>query len=58
MYFAGVGIWLVRLPLAFFFGQYLGMGILGVWWAMLVDILVRFGLSFWRYRQGKWKEAT
>ncbi len=56
MWFAAVGIWLIRLPFAYIFSRYLGWGILGVWAAMMVDIVVRFILSFWRYRQGRWQD--
>lgn len=56
MYIGGIGLWGIRLPLSFVFGRWLGMGIYGVWLAMTVDLVVRFGLSAWRYRSGRWQE--
>ncbi|MHB9057785.1 MAG: hypothetical protein ACYC53_03135 [Bacillota bacterium] len=38
------GLWLVRLPLAFFLGRHLGFGIIGVWAAMTFDLFVRYAL--------------
>ncbi|MEW5702186.1 MAG: hypothetical protein AB1792_08160 [Candidatus Zixiibacteriota bacterium] len=36
-----VGGWLVRLPLSYVFGYTLGYGLVGVWWTMLADWVVR-----------------
>lgn len=58
MFIGGLGLWGIRLPLSFVFSKGLGMGIVGVWLAMVIDLVVRFLLSAWRYRQGKWKENT
>ncbi len=51
-----IGLWGVRLPLSFFLARNMGMGIIGVWAAMTLDLFIRFALSFVRYRRGKWKE--
>lgn len=56
MWIGGVGLWLIRLPLSFMLSRYFGMGIIGVWVAMTVDLFVRFSLSVWRYYRGRWKE--
>lgn len=56
MYIGGLGLWGIRLPLSFVFGKWMGMGIVGVWLAMIVDQMVRFTLSYLRYRAGRWKE--
>jgi putative MATE family efflux protein len=55
MVVAGLGLWGVRLPLAFYFSRTLQMGIMGVWIAMTIDLFVRFGLSAARYLTGRWK---
>ena len=36
-----LGGWLVRLPLGYLFGYVLGFGLMGVWWMMFVDWLLR-----------------
>lgn len=42
MLIAFVGLWLVRLPLAILLGRHAGLGIIGVWVAMTVDLFVRY----------------
>lgn len=54
MVIGGLGLWGVRLPLAFYFAR-LGYGIIGVWVAMTIDLFFRFALSYIRYRRGQWK---
>lgn len=56
MVIGGIGLWGIRLPFSFLLGRTLGFGIVGVWLAMIIDLVIRFGLSMYRYRRGKWKE--
>lgn len=53
-----VGLWVVRIPLSFLFANTFGWGIMGVWWAMAVDLLVRFILTITRYLRGRWKKTA
>lgn len=55
MYIQAIGMWLLRIPLSYILGIQLGFGIMGVWWAMTIDLFVRFFLVLWRYRLGKWQ---
>ena len=48
-------VWLFRVVFSFILGQYLGMGILGVKIAMVIDWAVRFTLVLLRYVHGKWQ---
>jgi len=57
MYIGGIGLWGLRIPLSFVLGNWMHMGIIGVWLAMTVDLVARFILSLIRYRAGKWQEA-
>jgi len=50
-----VGLWAVRLPLAWLLSVGFGLGIQGVWLAMTVDLFLRFGLSTFRYYRGPWQ---
>jgi putative MATE family efflux protein len=52
MYSAGIGIWLVRIPLALYFTYVLDLGIIAIWAAMCVDLVIRFMVSILFY---KWK---
>lgn len=54
MYATGLGMWIFRLPLAYFFAITLDLGIAGVYLGMFVDQTIVMALVIWRYRQGKW----
>ena len=45
----------VRLILSYLFGVVMGMGVIGIAWAMVCDWCVRAVLFVLRCRQGKWK---
>lgn len=49
------GLWLVRLPLAWWIGVELGFGMLGVWAAYIVEYYARAIVTTWRYARGDWK---
>lgn len=57
MYIGGIGLWGIRIPFSFILGQHFGLGILGVWLSMTLDLSVRFLLTLLRYRSGKWKNT-
>lgn len=56
MYITGIGIWGVRLTLAYLFAITLGYGLVGAWVAMIIDLFVRAALLLMRYRRGKWQQ--
>lgn len=43
-----------RLCFSYILGQYMSLGLLGVWIAMFIDWVVRCIFFVWRYRSGKW----
>ncbi len=48
--------WVVmRLPLSVLLGAVLGLGLAGVWLAMVADYFVRAGLMALRFRSGRWQ---
>jgi putative MATE family efflux protein len=49
-----ISTWGVRLPLALLLLP-TGIGLIGIWIAMLADFTVQAFLAFWRFRGGKWK---
>jgi MATE family multidrug resistance protein len=55
MVVTAIGIWLVRLPLAYLLAVPLGWGLVGAWTAMSLDTVVRGTLNFRRFRSGRWK---
>lgn len=53
-----LSMWIFRIVFSYILGQYLRMGVFGVWVAMIIDWLFR-GLCFGiRYFGGKWKNAA
>ncbi|HUU44136.1 MAG TPA: MATE family efflux transporter [Acidobacteriota bacterium] len=53
-----LGGWMIRIPLGYLFGYVLGFGLMGVWWMMLVDWIVRgvvitVKFSFMKFRLGE-----
>ncbi|MFW6074964.1 MAG: MATE family efflux transporter [Chloroflexota bacterium] len=53
-----VTMWLLRVPLAYFFGVTFGWGLFGVYIAMFLDTVVLMLMNIWRYRQGNWMHRT
>ncbi|MGQ0809756.1 MAG: MATE family efflux transporter [Nitrospiraceae bacterium] len=50
-----VGMWLVRLPIAWIAAQWLHLELVFVWSAMVADWTVRMALLLWRYRSERWR---
>lgn len=50
-----IGMWGVRIPIAFVAGYWLTMGVFYVWLAMIADWTLRMVLMLWRYRSERWK---
>ncbi len=49
-----LSMWICRIALSYYLAISLGMGLLGVWVAMIVDWVARSVCFVWRYRSGKW----
>ena len=48
-------MWVMRFGMSYALHAFFGLGILGVWYAMMGDWIVRGVLFFARYRSGKWR---
>lgn len=53
MYCAGIGIWIVRIPLALIFTKILNLSIIAIWTAMCIDLVVRLIVSLLFYKKYK-----
>jgi putative MATE family efflux protein len=65
--FTWSGFFVVRIPLAYFLTAAevslgplgivpgLGLGLIGAWWAMFADIVVRGAFFWWRFAHGAWQ---
>jgi Na+-driven multidrug efflux pump len=49
-----MGMWLVRVPLAYILGIVLGFGAAGIWWSMNASILFQMILIARRYFKKEW----
>jgi putative MATE family efflux protein len=52
------GVWGVRLPLGWIIGIGLGLGLHGVYFAYVLDCIMRAALVYWRWRRGAWKQIA
>ena len=48
-------MWIFRIGFSYILGKYFGMGVFGVWVAMVIDWVVRVIFFVLRYCRGKWK---
>ena len=51
-------MWTFRFALSYVFALYLRMGVIGVWWAMIVDWIFRSICFMIRYKSNKWMNRT
>ena len=51
-------VWLVRIPLSYFLGVYLGLGAQGIWWSMNISIAVQCLLMTRRYFSKRWMQFS
>ena len=50
------GCYAIRLPLAWYFGISLSCGLVGIWWALMLEVAVRGMLFLARFRYGAWEK--
>lgn len=48
--------WLIRVPIGYFAGITLGLGLWGIYVGILGDAAVGGAMAVWRYRRGGWRE--
>ena len=51
-----ISSWGIRLPAAWILGVYLDLGLVGIWYALCGEMLVRAVLFFLRFRYGNWSK--
>jgi Na+-driven multidrug efflux pump len=55
MYATLVSMVLIQIPLGYFLPQHFGLGITGIWIAVIVGIIIQAVLLGMMYRSGSWK---
>lgn len=53
-----ISMWIFRIIFSYILGKYVGMGVLGVWVAMVIDWIVRAICFVIRYFSGRWKHQA
>lgn len=53
-----ISMWVCRIGFSYILGEYLGMGVFGIWVAMVIDWLFRSILFTIRYFRGTWKKQA
>ncbi|MHB9292067.1 MATE family, multidrug efflux pump [Hollandina sp. SP2] len=56
MVVASLSMWLIRVSAAYILAYPIGLGALGVWYAMVSDWCVRGICYAWRWRHGRWQD--
>lgn len=54
LYATLVGIWAIRLGIGSILAVVLGLGLMGIWCAYALDLVVRGLLLAWRFKRGAW----
>lgn len=52
-----ISFWIVEIPLGYYLGLYLGYGVAGVTWSIIIAEMVLTALAFILFRRGKWLET-
>ncbi len=55
LYSTIVGIWGIRIVLAYLFVMGLEWGLIGAWLGICIDQVIRYLIVYWRFKTGKWK---
>jgi putative MATE family efflux protein len=51
-----IALWLVMLPAVWLLSTYLGWGVNGIWWGLVIGMGVQALLMTLRFRQGRWQQ--
>lgn len=58
MYITSISMWIFRIGFSYILGKYAGMGVFGVWVAMVIDWVFRSACFLIRYFGGKWRRQA
>ncbi len=50
-----LSMWIFRIMFSYVLGKYMGLGVFGIWAAMVADWAARSACFIWRYLSGRWK---
>lgn len=58
MYMSIFSMWIFRIAFSYVLGKYMGLGVFGIWVAMVIDWIFRAICFVIRYLGGKWKHKA
>lgn len=58
MYISILSMWVFRIAFSYILGKYMGLGVFGIWVAMVIDWIFRAICFAVRYFRGKWKKKA
>ncbi|MBD8067584.1 MATE family efflux transporter [Bacillus sp. PS06] len=58
VYMAIFSMWGVAIPVAYFFGIYLGYGLVGIWLGFIADEWLRGIMMLWRWKTKAWEKKS
>lgn len=58
MYMSIFSMWIFRIAFSYVLGKYMGLGVFGIWVAMVIDWVFRAICFVIRYLGGKWKHKA
>jgi Na+-driven multidrug efflux pump len=53
-----ISMWGISVPLAWYLGVYLDFGLIGIFWAFIVDEWLRGLIMIWRWRSRVWQRMS
>lgn len=58
MYISILSMWIFRIAFSYLLGKYVGLGVFGIWVAMVIDWIFRAICFIIRYFRGKWRKKA
>lgn len=58
LYTGLIFMWGLSIPVAWFFGIYLNLGLIGIWFGLACDEVVRASMNYRQFQKNKWAVAT
>jgi len=58
VYLGIASMWGVAVPVSYFLGLHLEMGLIGIWIAFIVDEWLRGVIMYWRWRSKRWQNKS
>jgi putative MATE family efflux protein len=55
MFLTLICLWIIQVPLALFYTMFWGMGVAGVWWAIMIATFLQSLSTIMWFTQGKWQ---